>query len=504
MFIKQITALAASAVISLGAACSAAQEKTENVRAAERAVTFTQFDKSINGGEPIRGVDVSSIEAVEASGVKFYDDNGRECDIFDVLEEHGVNYIRVRVWNEPNDGNGHTYGGGNSDVKTAGKIGKRAAEHGMKLLVDIHYSDFWADPAKQTRPKYWQPHDHNTLKGEIYKWTKWVLESVTADGGDIGMVQVGNETNCFFCGETDMKKICDLFSSGNKAVRDFDRNILIAHHFANPAHADHFKWYAQIMNECKLDYDVFATSYYPYWHGGTDNLVDVMKYIGDTYHKYVMVAETAYPYTNQDGDGARNSVDIYASGCEFAYDISVDGQIQSLTDTFQAMADCGKWGLGAFYWEPAWIGVQNVSQEQRRALWEQYGSGWANEAAKEFDEHVTKTDGSSFDNQALFDFSGRPLESLDVFLNILPQEQKQIPEIEYLAGDLNDDGRVDVFDYILLKRQLVERKSEPPADIDNDGECTVADVVKMRHYMLGKGGFVPEKRKAPAKRWNKN
>ncbi len=425
MRLKRIIAAAISAVIALTPALTGAPQR---VRAAEQSVTFSYFDTNINGGEPIRGVDVSSIISLENAGVKFYSESGQEQDIFKTLSENGVNYIRVRVWNEPNDGNGHTYGGGNNDVKVAGQIGKRAAKYGMKLLMDIQYSDFWADPAKQTRPKYWAQHDHDTLKGEIYKWTKWVLESVTNDGGDIGMVQVGNETNCFFCGEKDMYKICDLFASGNKAVRDFDRNILIAHHFANPNKTDYYKWYAQVMNECKLDYDVFATSYYPYWHGSLDNLTGVLKYIGDTYHKYVMVAETAYPYTNEDGDGFGNTVTSQSSNVDLKYPISVDGQAQCLTDVFQAVANAGKWGLGVFYWEPAWLGTSdNLSWEQRRAQWNTYGNGWAADAAKEYDRDCKEAGGSSYDNQALFDENGKPLDSLKVFTRILPQQERYKP-----------------------------------------------------------------------------
>lgn len=425
MHLRRIIAAAMSAVIALAPMISGAPQRAQ---AAEQTVTFSCFDTIINGGEPIRGVDVSSIISIENAGVKFYNENGQEQDIFRVLSDNGVNYIRIRVWNEPNDGNGHTYGGGNNDVKVAGQIGKRASEYGMKLLVDIQYSDFWADPAKQTRPKYWAPHDHDKLKGEIYKWTTWVLESITNDGGDIGMVQVGNETNCFFCGEKDMYKICDLFASGNKAVRDFDRNILIAHHFANPNKTDYYKWYAQVMNECKLDYDVFATSYYPYWHGSLDNLTGVLKYIGDTYHKYVMVAETAYPYTNEDGDDFGNTVTSQSSNVDLRYPISVEGQAQCLTDVFKAVADTGKWGLGVFYWEPAWLGTSgNMSAEQRKAQWNTYGNGWATDTAGEYDKDAKEAGGSSYDNQALFDKYGKPLDSLKVFTRILPQQEKEKP-----------------------------------------------------------------------------
>ena len=197
------------------------------VSAENDAVYFSQFDMNVNDGEPIRGVDISSILAVENAGVTFCNEYGRKQDIFRTLSEHGVNYIRVRVWNEPYDSRGNSYGGGNCDLYTAAEIGRRAAKYGMKLLVDIQYSDFWADPEKQTRPKYWIQHDHETLKGEIYKYTSWVLETISEAGGNIGMVQVGNETNCFFCGETDMYKICDLFASGDQAIRDFDRSVFL-------------------------------------------------------------------------------------------------------------------------------------------------------------------------------------------------------------------------------------------------------------------------------------
>lgn len=399
-----------------------------------RQVTFSSLDPSVNDGEPIKGVDISSIIAIEKAGVEFYSKNGEKQDIFKTLADSGVNYIRVRVWNEPWDSGGNSYGGGNNDLNVAAEIGKRASKYGLKLLVDIQYSDFWADPGKQTRPKYWQQHDHETLKYEIYRYTKWVLETITENGGNIGMVQVGNETNCFFCGEKDMYKICDLFASGNKAVREFDPDILIAHHFANPA-SGNYEWYAKVMNECKLDYDVFATSYYPYWHGTTENLTSVLKSIADKYGKYVMVAETAYPYTNDDGDTFGNAVTSSSSDVDLRYDISVDGQAQCLTDVFQAVANVGEKGIGVFYWEPAWLGVNGISWEEQHKLWTLYGSGWATEYAQEYDKSVDGAGGSSYDNQALFDFKGHPLESIKVFENIYPQTKPPV-----IKGSVIKDG----------------------------------------------------------------
>ncbi|MBR5514398.1 MAG: glycosyl hydrolase 53 family protein [Ruminococcus sp.] len=495
--LKKIISFATALILSvsaygttIGYTVSAADNKQQ--------VVFENFDTSINGGEPIKGVDISSIIAIEKAGVEFYNIRGSKEDIFSILSRKGVNYIRVRVWNEPYDSNGNFYGGGNNDLYVAAEIGKRAAEYGMKLLVDIQYSDFWADPAKQTRPKYWQPHDHETLKYEIYRYTTWVLETIEDEGGDIGMVQVGNETNCFFCGENDMYKICDLFSSGNKAVRDFDKNILIAHHFADPS-SGHFDWYAQIMAECNLDYDVFAASYYPYWHGTTDNLTSVLKGIADKYNKYVMVAETAYPYTSDDGDTFGNAVSGYSDNVTLRYPISVEGQAQSLTDVFQAVADVGSKGLGVFYWEPAWLGVNNIPWEEQNKLWKQYGSGWATDYATEYDASVTVAGGSAYDNQALFDFSGRPLVSLDVFSNIYPRKNGFTDEY-FMTGDLYPDGVIDVYDMILMRKALIEKRKDRFADVNNDSEISVADLVSMKNHILGGEQFEIVRKGNPPKK----
>lgn len=410
------------------------------VQAAEE-VYFSELDPSVNGGEPIRGVDVSSILAVENAGVVMYNEYGNRQDIFKTLSEHGVNYIRVRVWNEPYDAAGNSYGAGNCDVNTAAEIGRRAAQYGMKLLVDFHYSDFWADPGKQTVPKAWKNYSHDQKKQAIYDFTTRSLRTISDAGADIGMVQVGNETNCFFCGEDDMYKISDLFSAGCKAVRDFDSSVMIVLHFANPA-TGYFDWYAKVLNECNVDYDVFAASYYPYWHGNTDNLTSVLSGIAGAYDKYVMVAETAYPYTNEDGDTFGNAVTSLSSGVEFRYPISVEGQAQCLTDVFRAVSDVGSKGLGVFYWEPAWLGKSGISWEEQKKLWEQYGSGWATRYAGEFDSSATDTGGSAYDNQALFDFNGKPLKSLQVFLNIHPQKRSdsygtEIEEGAYRIKNVN-------------------------------------------------------------------
>lgn len=504
---KKLSAILLSAVLL----CCSIPFHPVQPMAYDKTVTFSQLEAGFNDGEPIRGVDISSILAVEEAGVIFHNDTDyAEEDIFKVLADHGVNYIRVRVWNDPTDGQGHSYGGGNNDVETAAEIGRRAAKYGMKLLVDFHYSDFWADPEKQRVPKAWEGLSRAEKGSAIYFYTLDSLQTIRDAGADIGMVQIGNETNCVMCGETDMYEICQMFIAGCNAVQDFDPSILRVLHFANPS-TGYYPWYAKVLDECSVNYDVFATSYYPYWHGTTDNLTSVLKNIADTYGKYVMVAETAYPYTDEDGDSFGNVITSDASGAELRYEVSVDGQAQCLTEVFQAVADVGSKGIGVFYWEPAWIGKSEIGWSEQRDLWEKHGSGWATSYALDYDSSATQAGGSSYDNQGLFNFWGYPNESLNVFTRIYPQntpyyelptEETTEPTTEVttepttehprqrIRGDVHEDDAIDLLDLVQLTRYLhgkqrIENAEEfAAADLNDDGEVDIFDLALLQREIL--------------------
>ena len=134
------------------------------------------------------GMDASSVIAEEKSGVKYYDFDGQEKDLFEIYKNAGINYIRVRVWNDPFDANGNGYGGGNNDINRAVEIGKRATKYGMKLLVDFHYSDFWADPSKQQAPKAWAKMNIEDKSNALYEYTKESLTKLKDAGVDIGIL----------------------------------------------------------------------------------------------------------------------------------------------------------------------------------------------------------------------------------------------------------------------------------------------------------------------------
>ena len=370
------------------------------------------------------GMDVSSVLAEEASGVRYSDVNGAERDLFDILAENGVNLIRVRVWNDPFDGQGRGYGGGNCDILSAREIGLRATAAGMGLLVDFHYSDFWADPGKQMPPKAWADLSPEAKAEALYAYTRESLSLLRDAGIRVTMVQLGNETNGMLCGEKAWGDICTLMQAGSRAVREIFPEALIAVHFANPENADAYLYFADQLDAGGVDYDVFGTSYYPYWHGTLENLKNVLGSVARGHGKHVMVLETSYAYTLQDGDFSGNTIGeggVY----DQPYPFSVQGQANEVRGVIAAMTEIG--GIGVCYWEGAWVPVGGGSHEENAEKWERYGSGWASSFAAEYDPDDAGKyyGGCACDNQAMFDFSGEALPSLAVFR--LVQEGQETP-----------------------------------------------------------------------------
>ncbi|MGN1179995.1 MAG: glycosyl hydrolase 53 family protein [Suilimivivens sp.] len=380
----------------------------------------------------IRGVDISSYMAEIESGVVYKDFEGNELDeagFFNLLAQSGVNCVRIRVWNDPYDKDGNSYGGGHNDLNTAITMGQWATRAGLQVMVDFHYSDFWADPSKQKAPKEWAHLFWDEKQQAFYDYTKASMEALLDAGVNVTMVQVGNEINNGLSGETDREKINTLLSQGSSAIREVskekDKEIQIVVHYTNPDSSS-LPDYAEGLKTSNVDYDVFAVSYYPFWHGTREKLVEQLSAIAGTYGKKVMVAETSYAYTNEDGDGNANSISTETTGIVLNYDISVQGQVNEVRDVIEAVKQVGDAGIGVFYWEPAWIPVQVYDAdrsdaakilEENKKIWEEKGSGWASSFAASYDPKDAGVyyGGSSWDNQAMFDFEGNPLESLKVY-----------------------------------------------------------------------------------------
>ena len=397
----------------------------------------------------ILGMDASCVPALEASGVKYYDHDGSEKDVYEILRDNGVNYIRVRVWNDPYDANGNGYGGGNCDIENAVAVGKRAAKYGLKLLVNFHYSDFWADPAKQMVPKAWKGMNIDAKSEALYAYTKDCLQQLVDAGADVGMVQIGNETTGAMCGESSSavggwKKITQLMSAGSKAVREVCPHALVAVHFTNPEKADSYVSYSKNLDYYGVDYDVFASSYYPYWHGTYENLASVLSDIAETYDKKVMVAETSYAFTAEDTDYSGNTIGE-GGGIVKNYPFTLQGQANLVRDMVDTMVNKTTNGIGVFYWEGTWISVGGDSYDANLTKWEKYGSGWASSYAAEYDPDDAGKwyGGCAVDNQAFFDQNGRATEALKVFAllksgNAVENRADAVEDVELIC-DLNGD-----------------------------------------------------------------
>ena len=461
----------------------------------------------------IRGMDASAVLSVEKSGAKYYGYDGKEQDVFETLAESGVNYIRLRVWNDPYDENGNGYGGGDNDVATAIELGKRATQYGMKVNIDFHYSDFWADPKRQHAPKAWEGMSADEKADALYDFTKESLTQILDAGVDVGMVQVGNEINNGMSGETDVPAVMGLLSAGSRAVREiadsYGKDIQIVLHYTNIEDNEEVDTMAANLKEYGVDYDIFGLSYYPFWDGTNENMQNVAKNIMDRYGKKVVIAETSYCYTEKDGDGFGNSFDGIEDAVD-GYAPTVQSQATMIRDICAAANEVGV--LGVFYWEGTWIPVGSEDQDNS-ALWEKYGSGWASSYSAEYDPDDAGLyyGGCSWDNQAMFDFTGHPLPSLNVFrylkdghtvplaVDFIPQttvscdvgEALTPPEtVEVVYNDRSANTQVPV-SWDASQVAAIDNKKAGTYTVDgtlSDGTAVTADVdVEMVNYVKNPG-----------------
>ena len=461
----------------------------------------------------IRGMDASAVLSVEKSGAKYYGYDGKEQDVFETLAESGVNYIRLRVRNDPYDENGNGYGGGDNDVATAIELGKRATQYGMKVNIDFHYSDFWADPKRQHAPKAWEGMSADEKADALYDFTKESLTQILDAGVDVGMVQVGNEINNGMSGETDVPAVMGLLSAGSRAVREiadsYGKDIRIVLHYTNIEDNEEVDTMAANLKEYGVDYDIFGLSYYPFWDGTNENMQNVAKNIMDRYGKKVVIAETSYCYTEKDGDGFGNSFDGIEDAVD-GYAPTVQSQATMIRDICAAANEVGV--LGVFYWEGTWIPVGSEDQDNS-ALWEKYGSGWASSYSAEYDPDDAGLyyGGCSWDNQAMFDFTGHPLPSLNVFrylkdghtvplaVDFIPQttvsrdvgEALTLPEtVEVVYNDRSANTQVPV-SWDASQVAAIDTKKAGTYTVDgtlSDGTAVTADVdVEMVNYVKNPG-----------------
>ena len=363
----------------------------------------------------ILGIDASSYLDVLDHGKKFYEE-GREADPLEALRANGVDYFRIRVWNDPKSPAGEPYLAGNCDIAHYIRLGKLAKSKGYRLLLDFHYSDFWADPNKQMTPKAWTHMDAAGLAEAVYGYTRSCLEQAVAEGVAPELIQVGNEiTNGMLWpvgrltetgGERgNYETFCRLLKAGTRACREICPDAKIILHLERSFDSAVYREFFRKMEQYAVPYDIIGASYYPYWHGTPEALfanLDACKVFG----KERMIMELAYGFTTetylQGGEPQRLVIDAKMAdvpGVIEHYPLTPQGQASFIGDFLRAAE---KQGIdGVFYWEPLWLPGEGVC--------------WASEAGQEYIGEQGKSTSNEWANQCLYDYLGNQLPAFNQF-----------------------------------------------------------------------------------------
>lgn len=361
----------------------------------------------------IKGMDLSTLAEVERCGGRFYD-SGRPGDAMDILTKYGMNMVRLRLWNDPFDEKGHSYGAGGNDIETVLALAQRAKEKGCPWMLDFHYSDFWADPGKQMVPKAWRGLDADGLARAVYEYTSSVLRRCGEEDLLPEIVAVGNEiTNGLlwpYGKVPEYGNIARFVGAGIQAVRDTNVSVRTMIHLDNGGNRELYRgWFSRYFENGGLDFDYIGLSYYPFWHGTPEMLRANLEELAGRFGKKMIIAEVSMGHTMRDyqlyeklGGRQRNGMATTPELAEKAgYPMTPLGQARFMRDIMGIVRDVPD-GLGAgfCYWEPAWLPVP--------------GSEWATEQGRAYVGETDRAGGNEWANQALFDYHGNALPTLEV------------------------------------------------------------------------------------------
>lgn len=341
-----------------------------------------------------KGADLSYVNEMEDCGAIFKDQTNQIKDPFVIFKEAGANIVRVRLWHNPDWTNYSNF----DDVK---KTISRAKSLNLKVMLDFHYSDTWADPGAQQIPAAWLEHINNTeiLGNLLYTYTFNTLKDLANLNLLPDIVQVGNEINPMILQDGQLQwpinwqRNSHLINKGIEAVRDLaaERNkpIEVMLHIAGPENG--LWWFEQATQNGVTDFDWIGLSYYPVWSSYTlDNVGSAFSTLKNTYNKKLMVVETAYPFTLEDIDQANNI--LGSNTLIVGYPATEQGQLDYLNQLVTVIKNSG--GEGLIYWEPAWVSTSCSTP------WGQ-GSHWDN--ATLFNHNNSPTLGMQFYNTHLND-----------------------------------------------------------------------------------------------------
>ena len=281
-----------------------------------------------------KGADIGWLPQMEATGYKFYNNNGKETDCLQLLKDLGMNSIRLRVWVNPSDDKAS----GHCSKEETIAMALRAQKMGFRIMINFHYSDSWADPAKQFKPKAWEKHSFAELLNDVHNHTFDVINALKVAGVTPEWVQVGNEIPGGMLwpeGSTDnWPQLGQLLNKGYDAVKAVDKNIKVIVHVDEGNNNEKFRTFFDNATAQKVRYDVIGLSYYPYWikKDYTETIADLQFNLNDMaqrYGKEVMIVEVG-----GEDDKVQNTYEL-------------------LTATIKAVKNVpNNKGIGVLYWEP--------------------------------------------------------------------------------------------------------------------------------------------------------
>ena len=366
----------------------------------------------------VKGMDLSTLLELERCGAKYYD-NGEERDLLAIMKSYDLDTIRIRLWNDPWSETGESYGAGENDLKTSLEIAKRVTAAGFGVLLNFHYSDFWADPGKQIKPKAWADYGVKELEQAVYDYTLESMQTFLDAGVNITMVQVGNElSNGLLWPEgkvPNYDNIATFVNAGIRAVRKADAAIPVMIHLDNGGNNALYREWFDNFTKRGEDFEIIGLSYYPFWHGSLQMLNDNMNDIAERYGKDLVIAEVSMGYTMEDYKNYEKLSDEERKGYatrpalveKIEYPMTKQGQYDFMEDFLNRISHIkGGKGKGFFYWEPAWIPVP--------------GSGWATPASLKYMNDPGPC-GNEWANQALFDYDGNALPTLALIRDFKPE-----------------------------------------------------------------------------------
>jgi len=299
-----------------------------------------------NDSSFVRGADISWLPQMEASGYTFYDNDGTEKDCLTLLKARGINTVRLRVWVNPSN---HPINGHCSKEETVA-LAVRAKNLGMRVMINFHYSDSWADPGKQTKPAAWVNADFQTLKQHVYDHTFDVLTALFAANVVPEWVQIGNEIPSGMLWPdgnntgNNFGNLVQLINSGYDATKAVNSAIKVIVHIDKGHDNARFRWFFDGITNLGAKFDIIGASYYPYWiesdyTATIDSLGTNLNDMASRYNKEVMIVEVGGDYLLED-----NTFDMLKS---------VITKVKNIPN---------KKGLGVIYWEPegakSWSGYQ--------------------------------------------------------------------------------------------------------------------------------------------------